>query len=134
MRIDFALASDSLILFSLDSMTRASEAGLDDAKFYMLHRMPWGLSRPRFMDFQRKHIEQLATARPEFPRYLRQAALDALQSEDAGTVRRGLTALAFVGDLADLPKIRKLYEAKDADIPKDVQTCIFEIELRHRGV
>src|SRR2546430_9772882 len=109
-------------------MTHAIEAGLDEAKFYMLHRMPWGLSRPRFMDSQRKHIEQVALARPEFPGYLRQAALTALDADDTELIRRGLTALAFVVTPDDLSRVKQFLVHKDTDIAKDAKTCVFEIE------
>jgi hypothetical protein len=115
-------------------MMHTDEAGLDDAKFYMLHRMPWGLSRPRFMDYQRKHIEEMALARPKFPNYLRQAALSALDADDVEIIRRALAALAFVGTPADLPKVTNLVENTNTDLSKDAGTCVFEIELRHRGV
>ena len=79
------------------------------------------------MDFQREHIQRIATADPSFPGGLRQAALDALVSGDSETIRRGLIALAFVGTSTDIAAIEPFITHEDSDVTKDAQTCLFEI-------
>jgi hypothetical protein len=99
---------------------------------FLLRRMAWDLSWPRFMDFQRKHIQDITTADPTFPAGLRQAALDALVSGNSEIIRRGLIALAFVGTSTDISVIEPLITHEDSDIIKDARTCLFEIRHSDR--
>jgi hypothetical protein len=104
-----------------------SKNDLSLAEDFLLRRMPWDLSRPRFMDFQSKQIQEITQADPEFLANLRQIAIEALANDKPEIVRRGLIALAFVGTEADIPQIEKLKTHADAIVSKDAATCIFEI-------
>jgi HEAT repeat protein len=112
-------------------MTHLNDAGLADAKDFLYRRLPWDLSRPRFIDSQRNQIETDTLADPLFPAHLRQIALSALDSDDRAVVRRALTCLAIVGAAEDIQAVKPLLEDQDADVRKDARTSIFEIE---RGV
>ena len=100
---------------------------------FLLRKMPWNLSRPRFMDAQRRQIEDYTEADASFPGQLRQAALDTLASESSEEVRRALTALTFVGESADLPRLEVLTRHTDSDVCRDARTALFEIKLRTRA-
>lgn len=99
---------------------------------FLLRGMPWDLSRPRFMDFQREHIGDKARSDPSFPANLRLVALESLENERPEVVRRGLVALTFVGMREDLPIVEKLAMHSDVDISRDARTCLFEMSKRHR--
>lgn len=112
-------------------MTQLSDAGLTDAKDFLRRRLPWDLSRPRFIDFQREQIETITIADPLFPVHLRHVALSELGDSDRDVVRRALTCLAIVGSPEDVPLLTPLLEDENTDVGKDARTAIFEIE---RGV
>jgi hypothetical protein len=97
------------------------------ARDFLLKGMPWDLSQPRFMDFQREHIAQKVQADPMFATKLREVALEALESDEPSVIRRGLTALAFVGTSADVPTIKSFNAHDDSDVSKDARTCLYEI-------
>lgn len=108
----------------------ASES-LTVARDFLLKGMPWDLSRPRFIDYQREHIADKVQADSLFAAKLRQVALEALKSDQPSTVRRALTALAFVGTAADLGIVNHLKTHEDAAVSRDAATCLYEIK---RGV
>ena len=109
-------------------MTPLSEPGLADARDFLERRLPWDLTRPRFIDFQREHIEEITSGNATFPAHLRQVSLEALDSEDSALLRRALTCLAIVGAHADVPAIQRLLGHGDADVAKDAKTAAFEIK------
>ena len=100
---------------------------------FLLRKMPWDLSRPRFMDAQRDQIEDYTEADASFPEQLRQAALDTLTRESSEEVRRALTALTFVGQPTDQPRLEVLTRHDDSDVCRDARTALFEIKLRARA-
>ena len=105
-----------------------TDAGLADARDFLVRRLPWDLTRPRFIDFQREHIEDITLGDPAFPAHLRRAALETLGENDPGMLRRALTCLAIVGADEDVPAVQPLLEHPDADVRKDAKTAIFEIQ------
>jgi hypothetical protein len=110
-----------------------SDDGLIAARDFLLKRMPWDLSRPRFMDFQRDHIAEKTAADPMFPSRLRHVALEALERDDPEVVCRALTALAFVGVRDDLPVIEGFATDDDPRTARFARTCLFEITKRRRA-
>lgn len=110
-----------------------SDDGLIVARAFLLKGMPWDLSRPRFMDFQRGHITEKTAADPMFPSRLRHVALEALERDDPEVVCRALTSLAFVGIRDDLPIIEGLATDNDSKISRFARTCMFEITKRRRA-
>ena len=101
------------------------------ARDFLLKGLPWDLSRPRFIDFQREQIADKLQADSMFATKLRQVALEALKSDEPSIIRRALTALAFVGTNADLGTVQALKGHGDAAVSKDAATCLFEIK---RGI
>ena len=95
---------------------------------FLLKRMPWDLSRPRFMDFQREHIRDKTCGDPAFPSKLRRAALEALEHSEPEVICRGLTALAFVGSSEDVSLVDKFASHRHPEISKYAKTCSFEIK------
>lgn len=100
---------------------------------FLLKGMPWDLSRPRFMDFQRQHIREQTDANSTFPSRLRQVALEALERDDPEAICRGLTALAFVGTREDLPAIERFKTHNHPKISKFATTCLFEVKKNDRA-
>ncbi|HJT19785.1 MAG TPA: hypothetical protein VJ746_04915 [Nitrospira sp.] len=100
---------------------------------FLLKRMPWDLSRPRFIENQREHLREKAQADPMFPVRLREVALETLQSDKPEIIRRGLTALAFVGAEIDLPAIERLKAHRHPAVSRDAGTCLFEIKKYRSG-
>jgi len=98
---------------------------------FLLKGLPWDLSRPHFIDNQREQIADKAQADSMFATKLRQVALEALKSHESSIVRRALTALAFVGTVADLGTVEGLKAHGDAAVSKDAATCLYEIK---RGI
>jgi hypothetical protein len=94
---------------------------------FLLKGMPWDLSRPRFVDYQREQIALKVQADPMFAAKLREVALEALKSDAPSVIRRGLTALAFVGTSADFPEIEQFKTHRDSAVSKDAGTCLYEI-------
>jgi hypothetical protein len=47
---------------------------LDYGWFFLTRRMPWDLSRPRFMDYLKESLDDKTDADPSFPAQLRSAA------------------------------------------------------------
>ncbi len=101
------------------------------ARDFLLKGMPWNLSRPHFIDYQREQIANKVQADSMFATKLRQVALEALKSDEPSIVRRALTALAFVGTDADLGTVAGLKAHGDSAISKDAATCLYEIK---RGI
>jgi hypothetical protein len=95
---------------------------------FLLKGLPWDLSRPRFMDFQREQIREKAQGDPAFLSRLRQVALEALRRPEPEVVCRGLTALAFVGVSEDISLVNKLAAHSHPEISKYAKTCAFEIK------
>jgi hypothetical protein len=116
------------LIHMLDPVTPLSDAGLDDARDFLVRRLPWDLTRPRFIDFQREHIEEITLGDPLFPSHLRHVSLDALGSDDSALLRRTLTCLAIVGQPVDVAAIESLLAHSDPAVAKDAKTAIFEIE------
>jgi hypothetical protein len=115
-------------LFSLDPVMTLSDASLADARDFLVRRLPWDLTRPRFIDFQRKQIEDITLGDMLFPAHLRQVSLQALLDDDSVLLRRALTCLAIVGEPSDVPLAQSLLEHTDPDVRKDAKTAIFEIQ------
>ena len=109
-------------------MTSLSEATLTDARDFLVRRLPWDLTRPRFIDFQREHIEEITSGDASFPAHLREVSLEAVASDDAALLRRALTCLAIVGAPADISVIQRLLTHADPHVARDARTAIFEIE------
>lgn len=101
------------------------------ARDFLLKGLPWDLSRPRFIDYQREQIADKVQADSMFATKLRQVALEALRSDEPSIIRRALTVLAFVGTDADLGTVQGLKAHGDAAVSKDAGTCLFEIK---RGI
>ena len=99
-------------------------------KDFPLRWVVYPLSKPRFLANQRAIIEELAAADEQFPARLRRAALMAIQSRDAEVVRCGLSALAFVGTLDDLPAVGTLELHGSSMVQREMRTCLFEIKHR----
>jgi hypothetical protein len=102
------------------------------ARDFLFKGMPWDLSRPRFMDFQREHLRQKTETDPLFREKLRQVAIEALGHYQPEVIQRGLIALTFVGTSVDLPMIEALLSHNHSGVSKDAQTCLFEI-AHHAG-
>jgi hypothetical protein len=118
-------------LFLVRSMAQLSDAGLSDAKDFVLRRLPFNLSRPRFIDHQREQIAEITSADSLFPAHLRHTSLALLAHDDPLVVRRALTCLAIVGTPADVAFVEPLFDHVDTDVKKYARTAIFEIE---RGI
>src|SRR5262245_50058522 len=108
-----------------------SDEGLIVVRDFLLKGMPWDLSRPRFMEFQRQQITAKTDVDAMFPSRLRHVALEALQRDDPEAICRGLIALAFVGIREDLPMVEAFAPDRDPKIAKFAQTCLFEIAKRN---
>jgi hypothetical protein len=89
------------------------------ARDFLLKGMPWDLSRPHFIDFQRLQIAEKVQADPMFATKLREVALEALESDQPSPIRQGLTALAFVGTIADLPVLERLAKHPEPSVTKE---------------
>ena len=100
---------------------------------FLLKRMPWDLSRPRFMDFQRQQISEKMGADPMFASRLRRVALEALQRDNPEVICRGLIALAFVGVRDDLPMVEAFGTYRHPKISKFAKTSLSEISRRYRA-
>ncbi|PYK09477.1 MAG: hypothetical protein DME65_11895 [Verrucomicrobia bacterium] len=100
---------------------------------FLLKGMPWDLSRPRFMDFQREHIQDKTDGDPTFPARLRQVALETLMSEEPEIVCCALTALAFVGTRHDLALVEKFTNHNHSKISRFANTSLFEIRKADRA-
>jgi hypothetical protein len=109
-------------------VAQLTDAGLADARHFLVHRLPWDLARSRFIDFQRRQIEEVTLGRSLFPAHLRHVALELLADDDTAVVRRALTCLAIVGLVEDVLALQPLLEHLDSDIRKDAKTAIFEIQ------
>jgi hypothetical protein len=103
---------------------------LDYGWFFLTRRMPWDLSKPLFMDHLKRYVEEKTAADPDFPSQLRGAALKAIEIDDPVLLRRGLTALAFVGRKSDAPQVESLTHHPNTDVAKDARTCLFELKSR----
>jgi hypothetical protein len=79
------------------------------------------------MDYLKESLDDKTDADPSFPAQLRSAALKALETDDSDLLRRGLTALAFVGRIEDATVVDALTQHADADVAKDARTSLFEI-------
>ena len=101
------------------------------ARDFLLKGLPWDLSRPRFIDFQREQIADKVQVDSMFAPKLRQVALEALKSDQPSVIRRALTALSFVGTDADLGIVENLKRHGDTGVSKDAATCLYEIK---RGI
>ena len=97
---------------------------------FLLKGIPFDLSRPRFMDFQRQQIGDKTDADPRFPDRLRHVALEALERDEPDPICRGLTALAFVGAREDLPVIERFSTHSRPKISQFATTCLFEIRKK----
>ena len=86
------------------------------------------MTRPRFIDFQREHIEEITLGDSLFPSHLRQVSLDTLGTDDSALLRRALTCLAIVGAPLDVAALEPLLAHSDHAVAKDAKTAIFEIE------
>jgi len=105
------------------------KTGLYDAKDYILRKLPWDLSRPRYMDFQKETIERIAEVDTGFPARLRAAALRILEDEEReDALRRGLTVLAFVGHSGDIAAVERYCSHHDSEVAKFAKTCLFELK------
>ena len=112
-------ASSRHVIFNGESLAVARD--------FLLKGLPWDLSRPRFMDYQRRQIAEKVQAEPMFAEKLRQVALEVLKSDEPSMIRRALTALAFVGTDADVGPVKALKAHGDPAVSKDASTCLFEI-------
>jgi len=105
------------------------KSGAIDAREYILRKLPWDLSRPRFMDFLRGTIEDIALADTGFTSRLRAAAIQLLEEEEeADILQRGLTALAFVGNRSDIPLVERFCDHPESSLAKFARTCLFELK------
>lgn len=111
-----------------------TDKDLFNAKDFLFRRMPWDLSHPRFINFQREYIQDKVEAEPGFSSFLRVVALYYLENGESKLLRRCLTALAIVGVIEDIPSIERFKLHRNAEISKDAKTCIFEIKKRESRV
>ena len=88
------------------------------------------MDRPFLMKLQADHIKDKAAGRPEFLEELRIAAIEALSDDDSLWIRRGLHALAVVGQRSDASLVLALEQHSDALVARDARTCRFELEGR----
>jgi len=109
-----------------------SNEPLDYGWFFLTRRMPYDLSKPRFMVRLKEYFEDKTDADPAFHIQLRAAALQAIKTNDTDLLCRGLTALAFVGDITDTVYVEELTCHHNANVAKDARTCLFEIKQRAR--
>jgi hypothetical protein len=77
-----------------------------------------------------KHIAEIEFARPGFSHSLRAVALAHLSDEDKGNVRQALTALAIVGTVEDIDRIKAIAERDAAEISAVARFAQFELEHR----
>jgi hypothetical protein len=56
--------------------------------------------------------------------------MDAVRSDDSTLIRQSLRCLATVGEPEALGVLRNLLQHHDANVTRDANTCIFEIEHR----
>lgn len=106
-------------------MDRSSEAYLF-LKMSSDHHM----EGPFLMKLYADHVNDKAAGRPEFLEELRNAAIEALSDDDSLWIRRGLHALAVVGQQSDAPLVRALEQHSDRLVARDARTCRFELEGR----
>ena len=100
-----------------------------DARDYVLRKLPWDLSRLRFMQFQREAIDKIAAVDTGFRNRLRTAAIQVLsESENVEEIRRALTALAFSGKASDIHLVERFRPHSDPDVAKFASACMFELK------
>ena len=111
---------------------RVSE-GLDTyvIRFWRKHSL-YTLDAARFLDFNREWIEEKEAAYPGVSAGLRRIALEVLTSENPAWIRKALSALAVVAHQEDTTAIAHLRGHVDAQVQKDVGTCLYEIRRRAR--
>jgi hypothetical protein len=129
---------DRLLTVAGPDLSRQSSVMLDAsslavARDFLLNGMAWDLSRPHWMENQRRHIAEKMQADSSFAIKLREAALEALKSKNATDIQRGLTALTFVGTAADLAEVERLKTHPEPSICKDAGTCLYELKRLARG-
>lgn len=86
------------------------------------------LGQPNWLQLNRLRIRQIERRHPGFADELRQAALDALESDEPGLENRALATLAVVGTPADIPSIRRAGRRVGAPLEQYAREAIFEIE------
>ena len=89
------------------------------------------MDRPFWMEFYANCVQDKAEGCPEFLEELRSTAIEALASDDPAWIRKGLHALAVVGERSDVSLIQKFEQHPNQLIAKDAKTCRFELDRRH---
>ena len=85
------------------------------------------MDRPFWWRLYKQWIQQKAEGRPEFLSELRQTATQAIAGEDVNWVRKGIHAIAAVGQAADVQLLRPLLQHPDPHVARDARTAIFEL-------
>ncbi len=106
-------------------MDRSSEAYL-----FLKRRAGNEMDRPFWMELYADSVQDKAEGRPEFPDELRTTAIEVLSGDDTVWIRKGLHALAVVGQQSDASLIQKLEQHSDQFVARDARTCRFELERR----
>ena len=87
------------------------------------------LYRPFDITLNRRWVRDIEVGRPGFCAQLRLVALDALQSQNAELIHKGIAALAVVGCAADLGRLASV----SPEYAVAARTAIFEIEHSERS-
>jgi len=111
---------------------RNNASKLTFEKDYLHKRMPWDLSRPRFMEYMKKTLDEMEAAQPGFFSRLRIVAVEALKSQADESLKHALTALAFVGQDQDTESVEVLLSHPNQATVAFAKTCLFEIKKRSR--
>ena len=79
------------------------------------------------MESYGRMVQEGCDAIPDFSSNLHAAAMSAIDDDDTTLVRQGLLALAHVGKLDDVPRLKQLLDHPESLVARDAKTCIFEI-------
>ncbi|MBN2583521.1 MAG: hypothetical protein JXL80_10665 [Planctomycetes bacterium] len=101
-----------------------------EAFLFMKRSCGYDMDRPFWMQLYREYVYEIAEGRPEFIEELRQTAIESLASEDTTWVRKGIHALAVVGQAEDIPLVKPLVTHGAPLVARDAKTCLWELEHR----
>ncbi len=96
--------------------------------FIIKHARPF--STPFLSQLLRERINDETVERSDFSENLKRAAFHAIDHGEVVLTRQALHAIAFVGQLEDIPRLNALLEHPDPLVVRDVKTCLFEIRRR----
>ncbi len=94
---------------------------------FLTRHWPTAFERPFLMELYGENVQDACDGIPDFALNLHAAAMSAIDDDDTTLVRQGLLALAHVGTLDDVPRLKQLLNHPESLVARDTKTCIFEI-------